>query len=178
LKKNRGRLGDVEVNSTVSDVVKLVRSNALRRGVTVDVELSPWMRPILGDRVQVQQVILNLLMNACDAVESNAKGMRRVGLKPVPRQDAMIIEVQDNGAGISDEELQHIFEPFYTTKHEGLGLGLAICQSIVAAHGGTLDAVRNPSGGMTFSVIFPIGQSTATSIGKSAAARPTGLSTE
>jgi len=159
LKKSPARLEEMEVNSTVGEVVKLTKSDALRRGIVVKVELSPWMRPILGDRVQIQQVVLNLLMNACDAVENNEIALRRVRVKTVPRKDAMIIEVEDSGAGVSDEQLEHIFEPFYTTKREGLGLGLSICQSIVAAHGGTLDAARNPRGGMIFSVTFPIGQS-------------------
>jgi PAS domain S-box-containing protein len=171
LKKNPARLDKVEVNSTVGEVVRLTRSNALRRGIVVDVELSPWMRPILGDRVQVQQVILNLLMNAFDAVENTDKFRRRVSLKTIPRKEAMVIEVQDGGTGISDEELKHIFEPFYTTRHEGLGLGLSICQSIVAAHGGRLDAARNPNGGMTFSVTFPIQQSLTASVGEDAPAK-------
>ncbi len=160
LKKNPAHFDELEVNSTVSDVVKLVRSNALRRGITIHIELSPWMRPIFGDRVQIQQVILNLLMNACDAVANNDKGQRRASAKTIPRKDAMVVEVQDEGAGISDEDLPHIFEPFYTTKREGLGLGLSICQSIVGAHGGTIGAARNPRGGMTFSVTLPIKQST------------------
>ena len=159
LKKNPARFDELELNSTVSDVVRLIRSNAIRRGITVEVELSPWMRPIRGDRVQIQQVILNLLMNACDAVQNSEKGLRRVSARTIPRKDAMIIEVQDEGTGISDEELPHIFEPFYTTKRDGLGLGLPICQSIVAAHGGVMDATRNSRGGMTFSVTFPIQQS-------------------
>ena len=156
LKKDTGRLDEVEINPTVGEVVKLIKSNAVKRNIAIDVELSPWMRPIIGDRVQVQQVILNLLMNACDAVENNERSARNVGIKTVPRMGSMIIEVSDTGPGISDEQLEHIFEPFYTTKREGLGLGLSICQSIVAAHGGLLEAARNPSGGMTFSAIFPM----------------------
>ena len=158
LKKNPARLEEVQVNATVTDVVRLTKSHALRHGITVNVELSPWMKPIVGDRVQVQQVILNLLMNACDAVENNDKTKRRVSLKTIPHKDEMVIEVKDEGTGVSDEELEHIFEPFYTTKHEGLGLGLSICQSIVAAHGGTLEAKGNSSGGMTFSAMFPTQQ--------------------
>lgn len=156
LKKDVGPQDQVEINSTASEVVKLLKGNAVKRGISMNVELSPWMRPIVGDRVQVQQVILNLLMNACDAVENNERGARNVQVRTIPRKDAMIIEVSDTGPGISDEQLEHIFEPFYTTKREGLGLGLSICESIVTAHGGKLEATRNPSGGMTFSAIFPI----------------------
>jgi two-component system sensor histidine kinase TtrS len=159
LKKNPARLEEVQINATAIEVARLIKSNALRRGITVDVELSPWMKPILGDRVQVQQVILNLLVNACDAVESNDRLQRKVSLRTIPHKGSMVIEVEDRGAGISDEELEHIFEPFYTTKREGLGLGLSICRSIVAALGGTLEAARNVSGGMTFSAAFPVPQS-------------------
>jgi two-component system sensor kinase FixL len=176
LKKHPARLEEVDLNPTVNDVVKLIKSNAVRHGISVDIELSPWMRPILGDRVQVQQVLLNLLMNACDAVQHNESNRRRVSAKTVPHKETMVIEVADQGPGISEEELPHIFQPFFTTKREGLGLGLSICQSIVAAHGGTLDAARNPGGGMTFSVMFPISQSAPLVDREGVAARQTDTS--
>ncbi|HEY1961741.1 MAG TPA: PAS domain S-box protein [Rhizomicrobium sp.] len=171
LKKNPARREEVEVNSTLDEVVKLIGSNALRRGILVDVDLSPWMRrPILGDRVQIQQVMLNLLMNAFDAVENNQKGLRRVSVKTIPHRESAVIEVEDEGTGLTEEELAHIFEPFYTTKRDGLGLGLSICQSIVAAHGGRLDAARNLKGGMTFSATFPIDHAAAAQTREDAAA--------
>jgi C4-dicarboxylate-specific signal transduction histidine kinase len=102
-------------------------------------------------------------MNACDAVQDNAPQFRRVSLRTVREPGGMAVQVKDSGAGLSDEELARIFEPFYTTKADGMGLGLSICRAIVAAHGGTLDASRNSDKGMTFSVAFPYSQTPAQS---------------
>jgi PAS domain S-box-containing protein len=159
LKKEATRFEPVEINSTVSDVVKLIRGAAVKRGILIDVELASEIEPILADRVQVQQVVLNLLMNACDAVEANDTPRRRVTLKTVPGQNTVSVEVRDCGVGLSDEQLGRIFKPFYTTKRDGMGLGLSICRAIVGAHGGTLQAQRNPDSGMTFSAAFPFWQS-------------------
>jgi len=155
LKKEATLFEEVEINSTVSDVVKLVQGSAAKRGILIEIELEPQSQPVWGDRVQVQQVVLNLLMNACDAVEGNERPLRRVNLKTIARNGGMAVEVLDRGPGMSDAELERTFEPFYTTKHDGMGLGLSICRAIVAAHGGTLEASRNPEGGMTFVVSFP-----------------------
>jgi C4-dicarboxylate-specific signal transduction histidine kinase len=155
LKKAAAHYESVALDATVEEVVKLIQSSAIRRGIVVDVDLARGERPIIGDRVQVQQVVLNLLMNACDAVENNERTLRRVSIRTVARGKAMAVEVRDRGEGLSDDELARVFEPFYTTKPDGLGLGLSICRAIVNAHGGTLDAVRNEDGGMTFSASFP-----------------------
>jgi PAS domain S-box-containing protein len=156
LRKTPTRYEQVEINSTVGEVVRLIQNSAIRRGILVDVELTPDLRPVRGDRTQIQQVVLNLLMNACDAVQGNERPLRRVSLRTVPRGDRMIVEVSDRGRGLSDAELERVFEPFYTTKHDGMGLGLSICRTIVGAHGGTLDAARNAENGMTFSATFPL----------------------
>jgi C4-dicarboxylate-specific signal transduction histidine kinase len=155
LRKDTTRIEAVEVNSTISDVVKLMENSAARRAILVEVELAPETRPVRGDRIQLQQVILNLLMNACDAVQQNEKHHRRVSLKAHVGADALLVEVSDNGAGLADDEIARVFEPFYTTKHEGMGLGLSICRTIVDAHGGSLVATRNSDRGMTFSARFP-----------------------
>ncbi len=156
LRRTPTRYEQVEINSTVADVVRLIQNSAVRRGILIDVDLTPEKRPVRGDRTQIQQVVLNLLMNACDAVQANQRPLRRVNLKTVARGDRMVVEVSDRGTGLSDDEVERAFEPFYTTKHDGMGLGLSICRSIVGAHGGTLDAARNPENGMTFSVTFPL----------------------
>jgi PAS domain S-box-containing protein len=155
LKKEAVCFEPVDINATVTDVVKLVNGTALRRGIRIDLSMAQDARPVRGDRVQVQQVLLNLLMNACDAVEHNAPQLRRVGLRTNPTADGMAVLVKDLGTGLSDEEMARMFEPFYTTKSDGMGLGLSICHAIVAAHDGTLDASRNPDRGMTFAVTFP-----------------------
>jgi C4-dicarboxylate-specific signal transduction histidine kinase len=107
----------------------------------------------------VQQVVLNLLMNACDAVKNNEPQVRYVRLRTVRTSIGVAIQVEDRGAGLPDDELSRIFEPFYTTKHDGIGLGLSICNAIVTDHGGSLDVVRNLDRGMTFIVHFPYWQS-------------------
>ncbi len=156
LRKTPTRYEPVEVNSTVGDVVKLIQNSAIRRGILVDVDLTSGMPPVRGDRTQIQQVVLNLLMNACDAVQANERALRRVSLRTVPHGERIAVEVSDKGRGLSDDDIERIFEPFYTTKHDGMGLGLSICRSIVNAHGGTLDATRNTRTGMTFSAMFPL----------------------
>jgi PAS domain S-box-containing protein len=156
LRKTPTRYEQVEINSTVGEVVRLIQNSAVRRGILIDVDLTSETRPVRGDRTQIQQVVLNLLMNACDAVQGNERPLRRVKLRTVPRDGRMVVEVSDRGGGLSDDQLERAFEPFYTTKLDGMGLGLSICRSIVNAHGGTLVAVRRPEDGMTFSVTFPL----------------------
>jgi two-component system sensor kinase FixL len=155
LRKGAPRYEPVDMNSMVSEVVKLVRSNTAERRITLDVDLTPGMDPVLGDRVQIQQVMINLLMNAFDAVQEREPADRRVLLRTSPREKAVTVDVRDRGQGLSDEALALIFEPFYTTKRNGMGLGLSICRAIMTAHGGMLEAVRNPDRGMTFSARFP-----------------------
>ena len=159
LKKGGTRYEPLEVNTTVTEVVKLVQGNAVGRRIALDVELASDIAPVMGDRIQVQQVVLNLLMNAFDAVQERDIDERRVCVRTAPREQAAVVEVTDRGSGLSDEALALIFEPFYTTKKDGMGLGLSISRAIVGAHGGSLDAMRNPEAGMTFSASFPFWQS-------------------
>jgi two-component system sensor kinase FixL len=157
LKKGASKNEPIDVNRTVGEVVTLVQSNAISRRISLDVQLDAGMVPVWGDRIQIQQVVLNLLVNAFDAVAECAPENRRVRIQTVARDRAAVIEVSDQGAGLSDAALAEIFEPFYTTKRDGLGLGLWICRGIVAAHGGTLDARCNPGRGMTFSTTLLAG---------------------
>jgi signal transduction histidine kinase len=110
-----------------------------------------------GDRVQLQQVVLNLILNGLDAMRSSEAGHRTLVLRAT-RADAATVEVavQDSGTGIEKTVLDHIFDPFYTTKADGLGMGLAIVRSIVEAHGGRVRAANNPEGGATFSFTLPV----------------------
>jgi two-component system sensor kinase FixL len=155
LKKGSMQHEPLDLNAAVSEVVQLVQSNALGRRIALDVELSAGIGRVRGDRIQVQQVVLNLLMNAFDAVQGREPALRRVSLRTSAGDRSAVVDVCDHGAGLSDEALSAIFEPFYTTKRDGLGLGLWICRGIVAAHGGTISAARNPGTGMTFSARFP-----------------------
>jgi signal transduction histidine kinase len=110
---------------------------------------------VSGDRVQLQQVLLNLLINGCDAM-GDAVTQRDITVRSESALARGVrISVADNGTGIPSEDLEHIFEPFVTTKPQGLGLGLAVCRSIVRSHNGQLSAANNPSGGATFTIELP-----------------------
>jgi C4-dicarboxylate-specific signal transduction histidine kinase len=159
LKKSGTRFERVDVNDTVIEVIELIKGSAKGRGIAIDVRLDADVQPVFADRVQLQQVILNLLMNACDAVQTEEKAFRHVSLKTARREHEAVVEVRDEGPGLSDAELPLVFEPFYTTKRDGMGLGLSICRAIVTTHGGMLEAVRNPDRGMTFTASFPLWQS-------------------
>lgn len=155
LKKGASQYEPIDVNRTVSEVITLVQSNAISRRISIDVRLDAGIDQVWGDRVQIQQVVLNLLVNAFDAVAECAPASRRVRIQTLARDRVAVIEVSDQGAGLSEDALAAVFEPFYTTKRNGLGLGLWICRGIVAAHGGTLDARPNHGPGMTFSTTLP-----------------------
>jgi two-component system sensor kinase FixL len=110
---------------------------------------------VLADRVELQQVVLNLVMNACDAMSDTPAGECLLVVSTTTEGEARI-EVSDRGPGIAPDVLATIFEPFVTTKRDGLGLGLSICRSIVTAYGGKISAVNNPERGATFTVSLPL----------------------
>ncbi len=146
----------VDVNGTIEEVVRLLKGDLLARGVWLEVHLDPEVPTVVADRVQLQQVVVNLLVNAFDAVGEREVGGRRVILRTDLHDERVVVAVADQGTGVSDEQLRRLFEPFFTTKSEGLGLGLAICRAIVSAHGGVLGAERNADRGMTFSFSLPV----------------------
>ena len=122
----------------------------------VRTQLAPSLPHVLGDRVQLQQVLLNLLLNAGEAMGGNGKDNRRVTVSATANaQGFVIIKIADNGPGLDAAISEHLFEPFVTTKESGLGLGLSICQSIMATHNGQISATKNPDGGATFTVTLP-----------------------
>jgi signal transduction histidine kinase len=144
-------------NDLVSEVLDLARSDLIQRAVTVTTRLSPTVFEVQGDRVQLQQVLLNLIVNACDAMADTPPNQRLlvIGTTAVG-PDAVRISIGDNGTGISMEPIDKVFEPFVTSKRHGLGLGLAICRSIVDAHGGRMWAVNNTGAGTTFHILLPV----------------------
>jgi signal transduction histidine kinase len=147
----------LDLNEAVGEVARLVGGDALVRGLAIQLELDPGLPLVLGDRVQLQQVALNLVLNAMDAMQ-NACTDRRALLLRTARDGAKTVrvEVSDSGAGVSEGDLGKIFQAFYTTKADGMGLGLAITRSIVEAHGGQLEARNNAGGGATFSFTLPV----------------------
>lgn len=156
LKRGETRMQSIDVPALIHEVLTLAHSDLVVRQVQVDTRLAPDSPDVLGDRVQIQQVLLNLLLNAVEAMHDNDPQDRRVAIRAAPDGRAMHIAVEDCGAGIADGELESVFDAFFTTKSDGLGLGLAICRSIVVAHGGRLWATRNATRGATFHFTLPI----------------------
>jgi PAS domain S-box-containing protein len=140
----------LDLNASIEDVVKVLRADLLARQISLDVDLQPNLPLVHGDRVQLQQVALNLLLNACEAVEHQPDEKRRVILRTACDARDVSVSVADAGAGLTDHELSQVFEPFYTTKTDGMGLGLPICEMILDFHDGSLGVERNPGGGVTF----------------------------
>jgi PAS domain S-box-containing protein len=156
VKKEEVEFVPVDLENLIDDVMMLVRSDAVLHNVQISFEASSGLPPVRGDRVQLQQVVLNLLVNAFDAVKDCPVHDRQVIVR-VEREIARMLKatVRDRGTGLSGDTLDKIFQPFYTTRRDGLGMGLAICRSIVEAHGGRLWAENNPDRGATFCFTIP-----------------------
>jgi C4-dicarboxylate-specific signal transduction histidine kinase len=156
MQKASPRLDRVDVNEALQEVIELTRGEALKNGVSVDSQLAKGLPIIAGDRVQLQQVVLNLILNALQAMGAVSEGARQVLI--TTRQfelNDLYVGVQDTGPGLSPETLSRLFEPFYTTKPNGMGMGLTICRSIVEAHGGRLWASACQPRGALFQFAIP-----------------------
>jgi C4-dicarboxylate-specific signal transduction histidine kinase len=146
----------VTMETLVEDVLILARGTLMERNVQVHTRLEEHIPAVRGNEVELKQVLLNLVLNACDAMILNSARDRKIEIV-VLRQDLRIqISVLDCGRGIDTDQMERVFEPFFTTKENGLGLGLAISQSIVAAHGGKLWATNRPDCGTAFHLTLPI----------------------
>jgi PAS domain S-box-containing protein len=157
VKKEELEFQTLDLRSLIADVVLLVHSDAVLQNVRISLDLPDSLPSIQGDRVQLQQVLLNLLLNAFDAMKDGRLSDRNVKLQGV-HQDAhaILVSVRDSGPGLTVDKLAKIFQPFFTTKGEGLGMGLSICRSIIEAHGGRLWAENNPDRGATFYFTLPV----------------------
>jgi len=157
LKKGGLEFTLLDVNEMVGEVARLVSGDAVLRNVTVRLDLAPHLPPVRGDRVQLQQVVMNLVLNGLDAIRESAGTERTLVLWTAKEDPGSVrIAVRDSGTGIDEVDLDHIFQAFYTTKTDGLGMGLAIALSIVEAHGGRLGARNNPDGGATLAFTLPV----------------------
>ncbi len=158
LKKGVPELSDVDVNLLIEDVFTLLHSQFVGKGVQIDVELGDDLPLVRGDGIQLQQVVLNLLVNGAQAMWTNRPDQPRrlrVRTRLLPDEDRVVVSVSDHGPGV-DGPLEKLFEPFFSTKKEGLGMGLAINRTLIEAHGGRLTASRNPERGLTFTFSLPV----------------------
>jgi C4-dicarboxylate-specific signal transduction histidine kinase len=148
----------LDVNALVREVEQLMLFHAKRFAIPVHVELAPDLPAVLGDSLLIEQVLVNLVRNSLEAINDNKPGDASLVTLRTARvgADALEIVVADNGPGFGVEHLEQLFEPYYTTKTSGMGLGLVISRSIVQAHGGTLTAARRPEGGAVFRMTLPV----------------------
>lgn len=147
----------VDINDVIRDVVPLVRTEVLSHEVSLGLELATALRPVLGDRVQLQQVIINLVMNGIDAMASVGERPRELVIRSRPLDgEEVLVAVQDVGVGIDPDSVEQLFRAFFTTKPAGMGMGLSISRSIIEGHGGRLWATSNPDHGATFHFVLPV----------------------
>jgi signal transduction histidine kinase len=150
LRKGEAEFLPLDLNLLVGEVLGIMRSELVVRKVATATQLARDLPLVWGDRIQIQQVLLNLIMNACEAMSANPAADLRLRIKTEPvGADQVQAEVTDCGPGFAPEMLERIFEPFHTTKPNGLGLGLPICRSIISAHGGRVWVSNNRTGGAT-----------------------------
>jgi PAS domain S-box-containing protein len=142
------------INEVIDEVRRLAQDELNRRGVSIDLELTQALPSVLADRIQIQQVLMNLLRNGADAMEDTNNHAKRLTVRSQFTDECIIVEVRDFGAGVTHPE--KIFEPFYSTKQNGLGVGLAISRSIIHAHGGVLLVRDNQPQGTVFSLTLPL----------------------
>ena len=159
LRKGEVEPAALDINEIVVEVARLVNADAVARNVSIRLEPARDLPPIWGDRVQLQQVVLNLLLNGLDAMPEGGGGDRSLALQTTrTRSDTVEVAVRDSGTGIDEANLDQVFQAFYTTKAAGMGMGLTIARAIVEAHGGRLTARNNPTIGATFAFTLPLGR--------------------
>jgi len=156
LKKGKVEYQPLDVNDVVREVLKLVRNDLLNQRVTGQMELTPDLPAISGDRVQLQQVVLNLVMNGCDAIASGPAGDAKLIIRTgLINGEGIQVSVADHGVGLATDKIEQVFEPFFSSKPNGMGLGLSVCRTIITAHGGKLWAANNAERGATFHFTIP-----------------------
>jgi C4-dicarboxylate-specific signal transduction histidine kinase len=148
----------VDLNASIREVLELAKSELITRHVRVTTRFDTEIPVVMADRVQMQQIVLNLLMNACEAMSSLPVAARKVSLATrfLPEESCVQVTMKDHGSGIPASDIERVFQPFVTTKPNGMGMGLAICRSVAEAHRGRLWAESGP-GGATFHLQVPVG---------------------
>ena len=155
IKKAPPRKERFDLNSATNEVIVLAQSVIHRNDVSVQTRLADGLLPVLGDRIQLQQVLLNLILNAAEAMGSVEEGARELLISTEQDQAGALVAVRDSGPGIDAQHLDRVFDTFYTTKSSGTGMGLSICRSIIHAHGGKLWAEANEPRGAVFQFTLP-----------------------
>jgi len=154
--KSSSNKGRVNINEAIQDVVGLIRDEVRGKHVRLKTELADGLPPVMGDRVQLQQVLLNLVMNGVDAMSTVEGRARELVIKAQNDQGGQVrVEVQDSGVGLNEDSIQKIFNPFYSTKPAGMGMGLSISRSIIQNYGGRIWATPNDGPGTTFHFTIP-----------------------
>jgi C4-dicarboxylate-specific signal transduction histidine kinase len=161
-KKSDVEMVPLDVNDVVRESIALVQRELISHQVSLRTELASPLPMVLGDRVQLQQVIINLVMNGIEAMQSVTDRSRELVIRSSQDETRqVIVSVTDCGAGISAEDVDRLFNPFFTTKSSGMGMGLSICRSIMEGHGGRLWATANVPHGATFQFTVPVSADTA-----------------
>jgi signal transduction histidine kinase len=156
LKKATFELKNFDLNDVVGETLGVLSSLAVGRNVELVSVITPDALPILGDGIQLQQVILNLVMNAIDAMRDTPSENRVISIRTLRVENFAQLSVSDRGPGIPEDKLKEIFEPFFTSKAEGMGMGLSIARTIIEAHHGLISAKNRDHGGATFKIGLPL----------------------
>jgi len=156
-KRTEVEMAPLDLNGVVREAVALVQREMASHAVSIRMELSSALPKIVGDRIQLQQVLINLIMNGIEAMESVNDRPRELAIRSAASGDGtMLLSVSDCGVGICEQSIDRLFTPFFTTKSTGMGMGLSICRSIIEAHGGRLSAAPNQGRGATFQITLPL----------------------
>jgi signal transduction histidine kinase len=156
IKKVPPRKDACDINEAIREVVGLTRGEMVKNNISAQTRLAEDLPRIQGDKIQLQQVILNLIINAVDAMSSVSTGSRELFISTAKDVGGVVVTVRDSGPGLRPESVERLFDAFYTTKADGMGMGLSICRSIVEAHGGRIWASRDFGQGATFQFTLPL----------------------
>jgi C4-dicarboxylate-specific signal transduction histidine kinase len=163
IKKTPPRKDDLEINEAILEVVALTRGEVVKYGISLQTRLAAGLPRVQGDRVQLQQVILNLIINAVEAMSGVNEQARELLIDTASEApNGVLVAVRDSGPGLKPESFDRLFDPFYTSKPGGMGMGLSICRSIIEAHGGRVWAAANAPQGAVFNFTLPVGENRPT----------------
>ena len=146
----------IDLNDVVEEALLFIRHDLDAKAIALSTTFGAGLPRVMGDRIQLQQVIINLLVNSVQATALSGQRLRQIDVQTsIDDEGAVEFSVLDNGPGVAETDMDHIFESFFSTKEAGLGIGLAICQSIISAHGGFISGANRPTGGAHFYFTLP-----------------------